>query len=52
MEFLDVLANIGALFSTIKFVFSFVFNFYSKNFDNYKIVGKILSHQNELREGK
>ena len=52
VEFLDVLANIGALFSTIKFVFSFVFNFYSKNFDNYKIVGKILSHQNELREGK
>ena len=39
------------MFSTIKFVFSFVFNFYSKNFDNFQIVGKILSHQNKLSEG-
>ena len=37
------MANIGALFSTIKFFFSLVFDFYSKNFDNYKILGKILS---------
>jgi len=52
VAFLDVLANIGALFSTLKFVFSFVFNFYSKNFDNYKIIGKILNHQKDLNEGK
>ena len=43
VEFLDILANIGALFSTIKFFFSLVFNYYSKNFDNYKILGKILN---------
>jgi len=42
-EFLDVLANIGALFSTIKFIFDFIFSFYSKNFNNYKILEKILS---------
>ena len=42
ISFLTVLANIGALFSTFYSVFSFVFRFYSKNFDNYKIVEKIL----------
>ena len=42
ISFLTVLANIGALFSTFYSVFSFVFIFYSKNFDNYKIVEKIL----------
>ena len=42
ISFLTVLANIGALFSTFYCVFSFVFRFYSKNFDNYKIVEKIL----------
>ena len=34
VELLDVIANIGALFSTIKFIFSLFFSFYSKNFDN------------------
>ena len=34
VELLDVIANIGALFSTIKFFFSLFFSFYSKNFDN------------------
>ena len=43
-EILDVIANIGALFSTIKCIFSFVFNFYSKNFDNYKIIEKIIKY--------
>ena len=47
VEFLDILANIGALFSTIKFFFSLVFNYYSKNFDNYKILGKILNSPKE-----
>ena len=34
-------------FSTIKFVFDLVFNYYSKNFDNYIILGKILNVTNE-----
>ena len=42
-SFLDVLANIGALFSTIFMVFNFIFSFYSRNFNNYKIVKEILS---------
>ena len=40
IEFLDVLASIGALFSTIKFFFDLVFSYYSKNFNNYKILEK------------
>ena len=40
---LDVFADIGALFSTLYSVFSFIFNFYSQNFDNYKILKEILS---------
>ena len=43
VEVLDVIANIGALFPTLKFFFLLVFSFYSKNFDNYKIIAKILS---------
>jgi len=42
VSFLTVLANIGSLFSTFFSVFSFIFKFYSKNFDNYKIVDKII----------
>ena len=47
IELLDVLANIGALFSTIKNLFSIFFSFYSKNFNNYKILGKILTSPKE-----
>ena len=47
VELLDLLANIGALFSTIRYIFSFLFSFYSKNFDNYKIIWNILNYQNE-----
>ena len=47
IEPLDVLANIGALFSTIKNLFSLFFSFYSKNFNNYKIIGKILTSPKE-----
>ena len=42
IEFIDALANVGSLFSTVKFFFALFFSFYSKNFDNYKILGKIL----------
>ena len=38
-----MIANIGALFSTVKFFFSLFFSFYSNNFDNYKIVSKLLN---------
>ena len=41
-NFLDVLAKIGALFSTFNFIVSTFFKFYKKNFDNYKIVEKIM----------
>ena len=51
-EFLDVIANIGALFSTIKFFFSLIFSFYSKNFDNYKIIAHLLSPIEEEKEIK
>ena len=43
VSFLDVIANIGALFSTIKFFFSLALSFYSNNFNNYKIVGNLLN---------
>ena len=43
--FLTVLANIGALFSTFKVVLAIVFSFYSKNFDNYKIIEKIFQQE-------
>ena len=39
----DVLATVGALFTTLKSIFSFIFGLYSYNFDNYKIVEKIIS---------
>lgn len=45
-SFLDVIANIGALFSTIKASFMFFFAFYSKKFDNYKIIEKLLNSNN------
>ena len=40
---LDVLAKIGALFSTIKFFFAFAFSFYSNNFNNYAMVNYLLN---------
>ena len=48
--FLSVLANIGALFSTLKVVFVVVYQFYSKKFDNYEVVEKIL--KTELQKDK
>ena len=47
---LDVLANIGALYSTFFSVFSFVFRYYSRNFDNFKIIKEILSNQKILKK--
>ena len=48
ISFLDVLSNIGALFSTFNTVLTVVFRFYSKNYDHYEIVDKIL--KTELRK--
>ena len=48
--FLSVLANIGALFSTLQVVFAVVYKFYSKKFDNYEVVEKIL--KTELQKSK
>ena len=44
--FLDVLSNIGALFSTIRIFFLFFFRYYSNSFNNYKIIEKILLSKN------
>ena len=43
ISFLDVLANIGALFMTIYSVFLFIFNYYSNNFNNYQIIKSIIN---------
>ena len=48
ISFLDVIAKIGALFSTIKFFFAFAFSFYSKNFNNYTIVNNIFNPHKKL----
>jgi len=50
IEFLDILASIGALFSTIKFFFDFVFSYYSKHFNNYKILEKLLSSPDHFKK--
>ena len=39
---LDVLANIGSLFSTFLSIFCFFFNFYSRDYNNYKIIKGLL----------
>ena len=46
-SFLDVIAKIGSLFSTFNFFFCFFYNFYSKNFNNYKLIDKILNIKKE-----
>jgi len=42
---LDVLSTISALFSPIRLVFLFIYRFYSKNFNNYKIIENILNQK-------
>ena len=46
---LDVLANIGSLFYTFLTIFCFVFNFYSRNYNNYKIVRELLANPKLLK---
>ena len=50
--FMDILAKIGALFSTFNFFFATVFKFYEYNFKNYKIVDKILLTNNINKSDK
>ena len=50
--FMDIIAKIGALFSTFNFVFVTVFKFYEYNFNNYKIVDKILLTNNINKSDK
>ena len=47
---LDVIANIGSLFSTFLIIFSYIFSLYSSNLNNYQIIKKILSNQKKLKE--
>ena len=44
---LDILSTISALFTPVKLGFIFIFRFYSKNFDNYKIIENILKRKNK-----
>ena len=46
---LNVLANIGSLFSTFFTMFSFIFKFYSEKNNNYTIIKKLLSSPRILR---
>ena len=46
VHLLDLIAKIGALFSTIKYFFSLFLSFYSKNADNYQIIEKIFKFSN------
>ena len=49
---LDLIANIGALMSSIYSIFAKLFELaYSKNFDNYKIIDKILSKRLKFNNG-
>ena len=49
---LDVLSTISALFSPIKLAFSFIYGFYYKNFNNYKIIENILKKKYNISNQK
>ena len=42
---LDILSTISALFTPIRLVFLFIYGFYSKNFNNYKMIENILKQK-------
>ena len=48
ISFIDVLAKLFSLLMTINSVFKVVYSFYSKNYDNYEIIEKILNPPKEL----
>ena len=45
---LDLVAKITSLFQTLRFAFLFAFKYYSKNFNNYKIIEKVLDTNNKI----
>jgi hypothetical protein len=47
-DILDLIANIGSLFSTFFSVFAFIFKFYSNYIDNYQIIEKLLSKAKKM----
>lgn len=49
---LSLLANIGALFSTIYACFIFFFKYYSTNYDNYNIMKNILNNNKIIKSNK
>lgn len=50
---LDVFADISALSMTILEIFAYVFgNYYSGNFDNYKIIQKVLSKEKKMNKNR
>ena len=49
INFLDVIAKIGALYSTFYSILSVFVKFYSINFDNYKIVEKLLQNNKLIK---
>lgn len=50
ISILDVLANIGALFSTFFTCFAFIFKYYSSNYNNYRIIQKIFNPNKNLNK--
>ena len=52
ISILDVLSTISALFSPIKLVFSFIYGFYYKIFNNYKIIESILKRKYNITNQK
>ena len=52
IKFLDVIAKICALFSTLKFIFSTILKFYTLTFSNYKMVDMILKYPKEIKDSK
>ena len=47
---LDVLANVGSLFSSFLAIFNYIFSLYSRNLNNYQIMQKFLSDPKKLKE--
>ena len=45
---LDLIADIGSLFSTFFSIFVFIYKFYSSNIDNYQIIEKLLSNVKKM----
>lgn len=46
ISILDIPAKLGSLFTTLYYCFFYIFKFYSRNFDNYKIIKRIISNNN------